>query len=367
MDIPAAWHKVTLRGTGCPAIKVRPPIRAAAYGRNPMFKHGYNDGRATPTYGIDATVPRSERRGRRRLRTRHFTLAVAAAIAGAAVLPAGSASATSAALVPSTFSVVQQIRTIPRNVDPGEFIQVNCPAGTKAVAAGAFTQGGLRGVSIRDTPVEMAALDTAGAGPIGDTVVAVQATCAPNAQLADAHVITQTLRNHTRNPESTVTTNCPAGEIAIGGGALVLDPDGFRKPNTAITMFANAPANGGRSWKVTVKDLSNDRFNPDQISAKVRCIPGPRPGERTTLLKETVFPMVPRPGLTVAHADGYSICPSGTLPITGGAVITGNSPVGNVGLNTTLMVTNPASWFANADVEVDRGTPAALHVIVRCG
>jgi hypothetical protein len=322
-----------------------------------MFKHGHND--------AHAMVPRSARRLRRRLSTR-FAMAVVAAMAGAALLPAGPASATSAALVPSTFVTVQQIRVIPQNVDPGDFLQANCPAGTKAVAAGVITQGGFSGLSIRDTPVEMAAIDV-GASPGGDRTVAVNATCAPSAQLADAHVLTNTLRNHTSNPTSTVTTNCPEGEIAIGGGALVLDPNGFRKPNASKSIFANAPANGGRGWTVTVKDVGNNKFNPDQISAKVRCIPGPRPGEKTTVLKETVFPMVPPPGLGFAHADGHSICPSGTLPITGGAVITGNSPSGNIALNTSELVQDVHSWFANADVEVTPGVPAALHVIVRCG
>jgi hypothetical protein len=254
---------------------------------------------------------------------------------------------------------------IPRNVDPGEFIQANCPAGTKAVAAGVISNG-LKALSIRDTPVEMAVVDS-GASPGGDVGVVVQATCAPSAQLADAHVITGTLRNHTSNPTSTLTTNCPAGEIAIGGGALVLNPDGVRNPNASVSTLANAPANGGRGWTVTVKDFTNNRFDPDQISAKVRCIPGPRPGEKTTVLKETVFPMIPRPGSGVAQAQGYSICPSGTLPITGGAVITGSSPDGAIGLNTTELVQDVGGWFANGWVQVTAGTPAALHVIVRCG
>jgi hypothetical protein len=324
-----------------------------------MFKHGHNDGHAT--------VPRSERRGRRCLRTR-FTMAVVAvvaAMAGALVLPAGSASATSAALIPSTFVVVHQSRLIPRDVDPGEFIQANCPAGTKAVAAGVISSG-LKALSIRDTPVEMAVVDS-GAGSGADQFVVAQATCAPSAQLADAHVITGTLRNHTSNPASTLTTNCPAGEIAIGGGALVLNPDGFRNPNASVTTLANAPANGGRGWTVTVKDFTNNKFDPDQIAAKVRCIPGPRPGEKTTVLKETVFPMTPRPGSGVAQAQGYSICPSGTLPITGGAVITGSSSDGAIGLNTTELVQDVGGWFANGWAQVTAGIPAALHVIVRCG
>jgi hypothetical protein len=330
-----------------------------------MFKHGHNDGRATPTYGKDA-VPRSERRGRRRLRTRPFTMAVVAAMAGAVLLPAGSASATSAALVPSTFVVVHQTRTVPPNTDPGDFIQANCPAGTKAVAAGAITGGGFKGLSIRDTPVEMGVMDV-GASPVSNSGGVVQATCAPSAQLADATVLTHDLFNHTSSPTSTVTTNCPAGQIAIGGGAIVLNPDGFRNPNASISMLANSLTNGGRSWTVTVKDFTNNKFNPDRISAKVRCIPGPNPGEKKTVLKETVFQMVPRPGLSFAEAQGYSICPSGTLPITGGAIITGSSPDGALGLYTSELVPNPAGWFARGGAQVTSGTPAALHVIVRCG
>jgi hypothetical protein len=329
-----------------------------------MFKHGQEDARGPRTYGMDGMAPGSERTGRRRLRKRHFTM-VAAAIAGAVLLPAGSAMATSAALVPSTFVVVTQGVAVPVNTDLGDFLKARCPAGTQVVAAGAITGGSIKGLSIQGSPAEMAILDV-GVNAGNSSFALAQATCAPSAQLAGSHILTNDGFNHTRNPTFTLTTNCPAGEIAIGGGAVVLNSDNSRVI-AEMDTFANTLTNDGRGWTVTIKDSTNNRFAPHKVSEKVRCIPGPLPGQKQTVIKETVFPLVPSAGQPgFARASGTSPCPSGTLPITGGASITGNERVlGSAGLDSSTFVLG--GWSAGAEADLTPGTPAALHVIVRCG
>src|SRR2546429_3448296 len=175
------WHMQKRSGRQCDG--------GHEYGRNPMFKHGQEDARGPRTYGMDGMAPSSERTGRRRLRKRHFTI-MAAAIAGAVLLPAGSAMATSAALVPSTFVVITQGVAFPANSDPGAFINARCPAGTRPVAAGAIALGNIKGLSIQDSPAETAFLDTNGGGPGGGAFALAQATCAPSAQLAGSHLLT---------------------------------------------------------------------------------------------------------------------------------------------------------------------------------
>ena len=289
-----------------------------------------------------------------------LVMALLAGAASAVADPAVASAKTFGALVPSTF--VENFVTEDFPPSSVRSTVAPCPPGTAAVSVGGLAGVGAGGsaglVSLTLGPDRTTGVATARSDQGGTPFVVAQVTCAPTAQFAGTTTATRGQSAHSPTGEWSQTVTCPAGMRAFGGGGY------FRTRGGAVStddflLNANSLTPDGRSWTVGAQD----RTFTDTLIVTTRCAPQ----SSSTRLVEEIYPMVPIPGAGAGQANGYAHCPTGLLPISGGARVTHDgspSAAQPVILVSTSVPSGTIGWFASG---FSRGTNAQLHVVALCG
>ena len=226
---------------------------------------------------------------------------------------------------------------------------VSCPAGMKAVSAGG---GNANLASVGLTPNGSGAFVVGVLNNPNYLYLPLVADCVPAAQLAGSTSRSVTFQAHTGNVGDYVlfsqTVTCPTGTYAFGGGGYFVDGSGSPTP-AGFNMQADAPTADQTGWSFA----TFARSGVDTMVVTTQCAPLPAPTLVTT------------PYAVNGLGGGYGNCPSGHVPLSGGASL--DPPVLNSSLVYTEVVRNTApnlsGWYASASTNYPG---VVLRVVSQC-
>lgn len=280
----------------------------------------------------------------------------ALALAAAAIAPVVTAAPATAATYPG-YSHVASTHGFGSSYYTGGY--VDCPPGKLAIASGSVNSDP-RGMLLSGSTT------TAGTGsfasgqsvPGSGEVLEVRSQCVDAGALSGFTRASLTLRDHTSAGWGTYVkkATCPEGYVAYGGGANVINRDGYYD---AYGLYTHGTLPNGRFWTYSGTGALSGR--PLMVEAK--CLPRARLGRMVTV-DETVTGSSTVGGRHPVIVSAR--CPAGYVAFAGGAAF---HPVGSTTstwhgyLRANLMSADDRGWTAVGDTFSPN---TQLTVRVRC-
>jgi hypothetical protein len=286
-----------------------------------------------------------------------FAVAAASMASAVSLVPAASATAAmpAAATYPG-YTHVAATSGFGSSYAAGAY--VDCPAGKLALASGSAVSD-TRGVLLSGstTTAGTGSFASAQTGGTSGALVEVRSACAPADTLKGFTRASLAVRDHTTGNKSyRKQATCPGGYVAYGGGANVVNSDGYYDVSG---LYTHGIVPDGRSW--TYSGFGN--LNGRTLLVEAKCLPRTRLGRITTVTRTVTGPDI------VGGRHPVSVgarCPDGYVAFAGGAFL---HPVESTVstwdgyLRANLMATDDRGWLAVGDT-FKPGTQ--LTVKVRC-